>query len=37
MVQGPGGYKFHNYLMVGGPLNLSTFIISSILMPLIWK
>ncbi|MFI3304279.1 MAG: SLC13 family permease [Rikenellaceae bacterium] len=36
IVQGVGGYKFKDYLRVGICLNLMTFIISIILIPLIW-
>ncbi|MFI3305046.1 MAG: SLC13 family permease [Rikenellaceae bacterium] len=37
IVQGVGGYKFKDYLRVGIWLNLLTFIISIILIPLIWE
>ncbi len=36
MVMTAGGYKFMNYLKVGAPLLLIFFIISLILVPLIW-
>ena len=36
MVMTAGGYKFMNYLKVGAPLLLIFFIISMILVPIIW-
>ena len=36
LVYGPGGYKFTDFLRVGVPLNLSTGIIASLLIPLFW-
>ncbi len=36
LVYGPGGYKFSDFLKVGVPLNLSTGIIASLLIPLLW-
>ncbi|MEO0943660.1 MAG: SLC13 family permease, partial [Pseudomonadota bacterium] len=36
LVYGPGGYKFTDFLRVGLPLNLSTGIIASLLIPLFW-
>ena len=36
MVMTAGGYKFMNYLKVGAPLLLMFFIISMILVPMIW-
>ncbi|MEO0916778.1 MAG: SLC13 family permease, partial [Pseudomonadota bacterium] len=36
LVYGPGGYRFSDFLKVGVPLNLSTGVISAILIPLIW-
>ncbi|MEM6386656.1 MAG: SLC13 family permease [Pseudomonadota bacterium] len=36
LVYGPGGYRFGDFLKVGIPLNLSTGLISAILIPLIW-
>lgn len=36
LVYGPGGYRFTDFLKVGIPLNLSTGIIASLLIPLFW-
>jgi di/tricarboxylate transporter len=36
MVYGPGGYRFSDYLKVGIPLNLTTGLLVSILIPMIW-
>jgi di/tricarboxylate transporter len=36
MVYGPGGYRFTDYLRVGGPLNLLMWITTATLAPLIW-
>ena len=36
IVQGIGDYKFTDFLRVGLPLNIITFIISILLVPLIW-
>jgi di/tricarboxylate transporter len=36
LVYGPGGYKFSDFLKVGIPLNLSTGLISALLIPVIW-
>lgn len=37
IVQGIGGYKFTDFVKVGLPLNLITFLISVFLIPMIWK
>lgn len=37
IVQGIGGYKFTDFVRVGLPLNLITFLISIFLIPMIWK
>ena len=36
LVYGPGGYRFSDFLKVGIPLNISTGLISALLIPLIW-
>ena len=36
IVQGLGHYKFTDYVKVGLPLNVLTFIVTIILVPLIW-
>lgn len=36
IVQGIGNYKFRDFVRIGLPLNLMTFLISILLIPLIW-
>ena len=36
MVYGPGGYRFTDFLRVGIPLNLTTGLLASGVIPLIW-
>jgi di/tricarboxylate transporter len=36
MVYGPGGYKFRDFLRVGIPLNIICWVVSCLLIPLIW-
>ena len=36
LVMGPGGYRFSDYFKVGLPLNLLTFAVTLLLVPLIW-
>jgi len=36
IVQGIGGYKFIDFLKIGLPLNIITFIISVLLIPIMW-
>lgn len=36
MVYGPGGFKFTDFLRVGIPLNIICWIVSCLLIPLIW-
>ncbi|SEG20788.1 SLC13 family permease [Parabacteroides chinchillae] len=37
IVQGVGGYKFTDFVKIGLPLNLITFLISIFVIPMIWK
>ncbi|WP_417377301.1 SLC13 family permease [Gimesia maris] len=36
MVYGPGGYRFSDFLKIGGPLNLLLAIVAIVLIPWIW-
>ncbi len=36
MVYGPGGYRFTDYFRVGIPLNLTMWVLTTILAPIIW-
>ena len=36
MVYGPGGYRFWDYLRVGGPLNLILLGVATLLIPMFW-
>ena len=36
MVYGPGGYRFADYLRIGGPLNILLGIMAIVLAPMIW-
>jgi di/tricarboxylate transporter len=36
LVMGPGGYRFSDYVRVGVPLTLLVFVISMLLLPLLW-
>jgi di/tricarboxylate transporter len=36
MVYGPGGYRFTDYLRIGGPLNVLLGVLAVLLAPLIW-
>ncbi len=37
MVYGPGGYRFVDYLKMGGPLNFLLWVIMTLLIPVIWS
>ena len=36
MVYGPGGFKFSDFLRVGIPLNIICWVVSCLLIPLVW-
>jgi di/tricarboxylate transporter len=36
LVMGPGGYRFSDYFKVGLPLNLLTFAVTLLIVPLVW-
>ena len=36
LVMGPGGYKFYDYIKVGAPLNLSIWLLATLLIPLVF-
>ena len=36
LVMGPGGYRFMDYVKVGTPLNLSIWILATVLIPLVF-
>ena len=36
MVYGPGGYRFSDFLRVGGPLSILVGIVTLALIPFIW-
>ena len=36
LIYGPGGYRFKDFLKLGIPLNLLTWLLSSLLIPVIW-
>ncbi len=36
MVYGPGGYRFRDFVLVGLPLNVVLFVLSMLLIPVVW-
>jgi di/tricarboxylate transporter len=36
MIYGPGGYRFHDYLKMGIPLNILVLVLGTIFIPTIW-
>jgi di/tricarboxylate transporter len=36
LVMGPGGYRFVDYVRIGGPLTLVAFLVIMLLVPMIW-
>ncbi|MFN2115756.1 MAG: SLC13 family permease [Anaerolineae bacterium] len=36
LVMGPGGYKYSDYVRVGLPLTIATFIVTMVVLPLVW-
>ncbi|MDQ3332911.1 MAG: SLC13 family permease, partial [Planctomycetota bacterium] len=36
MVYGPGGYKFTDFMRIGGPLNLLVWLVAIVLIPIFW-
>ncbi len=36
LVFGPGGYRFFDFMRVGAPLNLALFVVTMIVLPIIW-
>jgi di/tricarboxylate transporter len=37
MVYGPGGYKFGDFIRIGLPMNLLTWIATSVIIPMVWS
>jgi di/tricarboxylate transporter len=36
LIMGPGGYRFKDYLKVGVPLTLVVFLVTLVVLPLVW-
>jgi len=36
LIMGPGGYRFADYIKLGGPLTLIVFVAVMILLPIFW-
>ncbi len=37
MVYGPGGYKFSDFIRMGLPMNVITWVMASVIIPLVWS
>ncbi len=37
MVYGPGGYKFSDFIRIGLPMNVITWVMASVIIPLVWS
>lgn len=37
MVYGPGGYKFSDFIRLGLPMNVITWVMASVIIPLVWS
>ena len=37
MVYGPGGYRFSDFIRIGLPMNVITWVVASVLIPLVWS
>ena len=37
MVYGPGGYRFSDFIRMGLPMNIITWVMASIIIPMVWS
>jgi di/tricarboxylate transporter len=37
MVYGPGGYKFSDFIRIGLPMNVITWVMASVIIPMVWS
>jgi di/tricarboxylate transporter len=37
MIYGPGGYRFSDFIRVGLPMNIISWVLASIIIPLVWS